>query len=119
MRKRSILVVDDEFYLREFLVEVLESHGFKTVEAENGEECLRLNSKQKFDAILMDVRMPRMDGITSLFALRSAGNQTPVIIMSGYSTIKNTPELLEMGATSFIEKPFPPEHALKKLSEIL
>ena len=98
---------------------MLESIGFETKVAQDGQECVRLNAINNFDIIFMDVRMPYMDGISALEKLRLEGNSTPVILMSGYSQVSNSAEARELGASTFIQKPFLPNEVLKILAKVL
>lgn len=117
--KGKILIVDDEFYLRELLSDVLESKGYETAGAQDGEECVKLNSSKNYDAIFLDVRMPQMDGISTLKNLRLQGISTPVILMSGYGQVSSAKEARELGACTFMKKPFLPDDALKKLANLV
>jgi CheY-like chemotaxis protein len=112
-----ILLVDDQDMLREMLGEYLSNKGYQIVEARNGKECVDRLHDSNFAAIFMDVRMPEMDGLEALEKIRSAGNKTPVILMSGYGEVSSVEDALKRGAQNFLAKPFKLEKALEMLHD--
>jgi two-component system response regulator (stage 0 sporulation protein F) len=101
----SILIVDDERHVRASLQEFLLREGFTVHMAENGEKALKLCSRQSFDFVLMDVRMPGMDGLEALRVLRRWRTGCRVIMMSGYGMGGLEATLLHEGALAFLRKP--------------
>jgi len=101
----NILVVDDEKSIRSTLKDILEHEGFEVELASNGAEALELFSKNQFDAVLCDIKMPGMDGIEVLEKIQEIANDVPVIMISGHGTIDTAVEAIKKGAFDFIEKP--------------
>lgn len=102
----NILIVEDESPLAQTLTRHFAEEGYQVSSASNGEEALNLIEKEKFDVILLDWKMPRMNGIDFLKYLRSKGNETPVILLTALSRVTNKVEALEFGADDYITKPF-------------
>lgn len=111
----QVIVCEDEKFIRWALAEHLRSAGYSVHEAENGLECLKLLEDKTPDIILLDLRMPKMDGTTTLKKLRSMGIQTPVFILSGFGSTNSTAEANELGAQGFIAKPY----HLSEISQLL
>lgn len=101
----SILIVDDEGSIRRTLRDILEFEKFKVTEAANGVECLNKVSKTKFDAILMDIKMPKMDGVEALERIKILSPDTPIIMISGHADIDTAVDTVKKGAFDFISKP--------------
>ena len=110
-----VIVCEDEKFIRWALAEHLRSAGYLVEEAENGIECLKLVEKSPPDIILLDLRMPKMDGTATLKKLRSSGCQIPVFILSGFGTPGSTTEASALGAQGFIPKPY----HLSEISQLL
>ncbi len=99
----KILIIDDEAPIRSSLKDILEYEGYQVMEATDGEEGVMVARKFAFDAILCDVKMPRMDGLEVLQALQGLGS--PVIMITGHGSIDTAVEALKRGAFDFIQKP--------------
>ncbi len=99
----KILIIDDEAPVRSGLKDILEYEGYQVMEATDGEEGVMVARKFAFDAILCDVKMPRMDGLEVLQALHGLGS--PVIMITGHGSIDTAVEALKRGAFDFIQKP--------------
>lgn len=99
----KILVIDDEAPIRTGLKDILEYEGYKVIEAVDGEEGASLARKFSFDAILCDVRMPKLDGLGLLGELQ--GHSTPIIMITGHGTVDTAVAALKQGAFDFIQKP--------------
>ena len=106
--KKTILIVDDEKSIRELLAFNLEKEGYKTIEADNGVDAVDKALNQKPDLILLDVMLPRMDGISVCKKLRYALNinTVPILMISAKDTESDKIVGLEMGADDYITKPF-------------
>jgi len=115
---QRVLIVDDQELLRELLADYLRRHGIEVSVAHDGKEAVKLASKQPFDSILMDVRMPNMGGIDALKALREAEIDTPVVLMSGYGDVSSPEEAQKVGAKDFLSKPFRLATATKMLDDV-
>lgn len=101
----KILIVDDEVPIRRTLRDILEFEGYEIEEAADGLECIAKVQKEKFDVIITDIKMPKMDGIEALERLQILSPETPVIMVSGHGTIDTAVEAVKKGAFDFISKP--------------
>ena len=101
----NILIIDDEKAIRYALREILEHEGHKVEEAEDGAAGLDKAKKGKFDLVLCDIKMPRMDGIEVLEKLQAHSEELPVVMISGHGTIDTAVDALKKGAFDFIQKP--------------
>ncbi|MCX6281406.1 MAG: sigma-54 dependent transcriptional regulator [Bacteroidetes bacterium] len=99
-----ILVIDDEQSIRSTLREILEYEKFRVDDAKDGAEGLKLAREHHFDAILCDIKMPKMDGLEVLNQLLSF-SETPIIMISGHGTIETAVEAIRKGAYDYIAKP--------------
>ncbi|MEI6888052.1 MAG: sigma-54-dependent transcriptional regulator [Bacteroidales bacterium] len=99
-----ILVIDDEQSIRSTLREILEYEKFRVDDAKDGEEGIKLAREHHYDAILCDIKMPKMDGIEALSQVMSFSD-TPVIMISGHGTIETAVEAIRKGAYDYIAKP--------------
>jgi len=99
-------VVDDEAVVRNGIRRALEGRGMTSVLAATGEEGLSLLEHQAFDLVLLDIRMPDLDGVTVLHHIRSRHPGTPVIMITGYPTIDTAVECTKLGAEDYLVKPF-------------
>ena len=112
---RNLLIVDDEASMRHMLRLVLEQHKFRVTEAENGAQAIGLLYKEKFDAILSDIRMPDMDGLTFLNQPEVTAHDCTIIMMSAYGSIDTALECIKRGAYDYISKPFKPDEVVLTL----
>jgi two-component system nitrogen regulation response regulator NtrX len=119
MPKSRILVIDDEAAIRDSLRMTLEYEGYEFMGAATGQEGLALAERDAPDLVLLDVKMPGMDGIEVLERLRNMNEAVPVIVVSGHGTISTAVEATKKGAFDFIEKPFASERVLVSLRNAL
>src|SRR4249919_2372668 len=119
MPKSRILVIDDEAAIRDSLRMTLEYEGYEFLGAATGQEGLALAEREAPDLVLLDVKMPGMDGIEVLERLRHMNDALPVIVISGHGTIGTAVEATKKGAFDFIEKPFASERVLVSLRNAL
>ncbi len=115
----NILVIDDEPSICEVLQDILEDEGFTVTTAGNGELAHAAFKANVFDVILMDIWMPDIDGISLLQGFQSAGNQSPVIMISGHGTVETAVEAIQLGAYDFLEKPLSTAKLLITLNRAL
>ena len=101
----SILIVDDERGIRETLRGVLEDESFDVETVESGEACLKIVENNRFAVILLDVWLPKIDGLETLKRLRENGNDAAVVMISGHGNIETAVNATKLGAFDFIEKP--------------
>ena len=119
MPKSRILVIDDEAAIRDSLRMTLEYEGYEFIGAATGQEGLALAEREAPDLVLLDVKMPGMDGIEVLERLRNMNEALPVVVVSGHGTISTAVEATKKGAFDFIEKPFASERVLVSLRNAL
>jgi two-component system, NtrC family, nitrogen regulation response regulator NtrX len=101
----SILIIDDEKSIRGTLKEILEYEKYQVDEAEDGMKGLALMEKKRYDIVLCDIKMPKMDGMEVLSKIREKGMDSPVVMISGHGNVETAVESLKNGAFDFIEKP--------------
>jgi len=101
----KILVIDDEKNIRRTLTDILEDEGYNVLSASSGEEGLQVLARENIDLLLLDVKLPGMDGIEVLKKVRKDFPSLDVIMISGHSTIKTAVQAVQMGAYNFLEKP--------------
>ncbi len=105
-RPRRVLVVDDERAMAEMLADGLADRGYEAIAVASSEEAsLRLHD-ESFDALVTDLRMPRVDGLALLAEARRASPDLPVIVMTGYGAIDSAVESIRKGASHYLTKPF-------------
>jgi two-component system nitrogen regulation response regulator NtrX len=117
--KPRILVVDDEEDIRSSLRMILEYEGMEFREAASGTEALEHVAQVDPDAVLLDIKMPRMDGIEVLAELRRRHPELPVVMISGHGTIQTAIEATRLGAFDFMEKPLERDRVLLVLRNAL
>jgi two-component system nitrogen regulation response regulator NtrX len=117
--KPCILVVDDEQDIRSSLKRILEYEGIVFEEAASGAEALQRVETLEPDAVLLDIKMPRMDGLEVLAELRGRRPELPVVMISGHGTISTAVEATKLGAFDFMEKPLKSERVLLVLRNAL
>jgi two-component system, OmpR family, response regulator len=115
----KILVIDDDARDRELLAAALEERGYEVIVAENGGAGLILCHRQDPDAVVLDLRMPEIDGRSVLRQLRALHPSLPVVVFSGHGTEEVEQEVLNKGATAFIQKGFSLPQLGLALQEVL
>ena len=111
----SILLVDDEERFRLNLKKMLGAHGLTVTALGSGPEALEELARQPYDVILLDVRMPGMDGLATLAAIKKAHPDCEVIILTGHASVDAAAEIIRLGASEFLLKPCPIEEILAKI----
>lgn len=104
--KGKILIVDDQFGIRILLNEVLQKEGYNTYQAANGIQALEIVSKHSPDLVLLDMKIPGMDGIEILKRMRVIDKEIRVIIMTAYGELDMIQEARDLGALTHFAKPF-------------
>ncbi len=115
----KILVIDDERPIRSTLKEILEFENYKVDTAEDGKEGLKMILANKYDLILTDIKMPKMDGMEVLDALIENGIEVPVVMISGHGNVETAVEAIKKGAYDFIQKPLDLNRTLITLKNAL
>ena len=116
MAESPILVVDDDDSIRQTVAEILEVEGYRVAEAANGEEALRLLSEDAPSLILLDMRMPILDGWGFARALRERGIRLPILVMTAAQNARLWAE--EIGADGYVSKPFDLDHLLDQVQRL-
>lgn len=119
MAKTKILVIDDERPIRSTLKEILEFEKFEVDTAEDGEIGLHMISKEKYDLVLCDIKMPKKDGMEVLTEVVEKGIDVPVVMISGHGNIETAVEAIKKGAYDFIQKPLDLNRTLVTLRNAL
>jgi two-component system OmpR family response regulator len=105
MAKAKVLLVDDETEFTATLCERLQLRDMDVFTASNGRDALKLADSHNFDAVILDLQMPGMDGIETLRRLLTGDADQQVIILTGHATVSKSVEAIKTGATEFLEKP--------------
>jgi two-component system response regulator MprA len=114
-----VLVVDDDRAVRESLRRSLEFNGYEVALAGDGAEALASIAGHAPDALVIDVMMPRLDGIETTRALRTAGNDLPILVLTARDSVGDRVEGLDAGADDYLTKPFALEELLARLRALL
>lgn len=102
----KILIVDDQFAIRMLLSEIFQGEGYQTFAAANGLEALELAQRERPDLVLLDMKIPGMDGLDILRKLKEKDPQVQVIMMTAYGELDMVKEARRMGAKAHFTKPF-------------
>ena len=117
MAEAKILIVDDEQDYRDILTERMEARDFEVDKAENGLDALEKLSGSSYDAIILDMMMPGMDGLATLKKIREKYPDMQVILLTGHATVQKGVDAIKLGALDFIEKPAEIETLTTKIKE--
>ncbi len=115
---KSILIVDDEEIIREFLLEVL-GEDYQISVACDGDEAIARIKERKFDLIITDLKMPRVSGEEVVKFARQMDPDYQVVVISGYSTLFSVSESANSGASAFLSKPFSISDLMKAVTECI
>ena len=113
----SVLLVDDEEQFLDALSQRLETRGLKVDTVTSGEEALKQVEDQNFDAIIVDLAMPGIDGIETLKRIKEKRPDLEIIILTGHATVKSGIDAMKLGAEDFLEKPVDLNELLAKIGE--
>jgi DNA-binding NtrC family response regulator len=105
-RTPLVLVVDDEESMRHYLRKTLAREGYEVLTAKDGPEALAIAQARPPDLVMVDVRMPGMDGVAVMRSLRASLPRLPVVLMTGYGTVQHALGAMKQGATDYVTKPF-------------
>lgn len=114
-----VLVVDDELIVRESLSQLLASRNFAPVPVETGEEVLKLIEQNSFDIMLLDLKLPGIDGMDVLKRVKTQNPDTEVIIMTAFGSVDSAVEAMKHGAYDYVSKPFDPEEMIALLNKVV
>jgi DNA-binding NtrC family response regulator len=114
-----VLAVDDEAVVCESIRRVLTEEGYSVATTRSPREGLTLVQKETFDLVLLDIKMPEMDGIDFLRQVRAISPETEVIMVTGYATIQTAVEAIKLGATDYLQKPVSPDQLVVAVARAL
>jgi DNA-binding NtrC family response regulator len=115
----KILVVDDDAIVIKSCKRILEAEGFEVLTVPSADEALEIIRKYDFDLLLLDVKMPKHDGMFLMREIKKDLPDAPIIVMSGYPTPETIADVLKLGATQFIPKPFKPDELVKLIRQVI
>lgn len=101
----SILVVDDDAVVRQSLVRILTQEGHRVDQAGSGADGVQMFETNSYALVILDLRMPRLGGLTVLQHVRIRHPEVPILVMTGFPTIENAKESIQLGAFEFLQKP--------------
>ncbi len=116
--KKKILIADDEFYVRDIVKGALDE-DYTILEARDGEEAIDIARNQKPGLILMDILLPKLDGISACYILKSDANTKaiPIVMISGRTDRLDQDYIKEIGADDYLAKPFDIQDVLDKVNK--
>ena len=115
----KILVVDDEDIVLESCQAVFELEGFEAIFVPSADKALEAMKNDNFALLLIDVKMPKHDGMYLMEKIKERWPSIPIIVMSGYYTTETIKEAFKMGASNFIAKPFEPDELVKTVRQMI
>jgi len=119
MNGKRILVVDDERNVRMMYRTALETEGFEITEADSGTAAVKRFGQARFDLAVLDLRMPEMDGLELLEAMRKKNITTPTVIITAYGDVPNAVKAMKLGAIDFLPKPVTPDQLRSLVNEVI
>ncbi|HUN57165.1 MAG TPA: UDP-3-O-acyl-N-acetylglucosamine deacetylase, partial [Candidatus Binataceae bacterium] len=119
MDNTTVLVVDDEERIRSSLCGILTDEGFRVLETDGGPSVMDIIEREHPELVLLDVWMPKLDGIELLRRIKAEQPATRVIMISGHANIQNAVTATRLGAADFIEKPFSVDGLLTSIERVL
>lgn len=117
MTKEKVLLVDDESEFTQLLSERMETRGLSVETAASGPEALKKIKESSYDAIILDLFMPGMDGIETLRCLLEEKPELQVILLTGKATLQKSVEAMKLGAMDFLEKPADIKKLIEKIQK--
>jgi len=118
-KKSSILVVDDEDALRTVLSSELTNEGYEVQSASDGDEAISELQKAAFDLVLLDIKMPRLNGFEVLKFIKEHHATSKVVMLTGFADLKNAIESKKLGADDFVSKPYDLVDLLTTIERVL
>ena len=114
-----VLIADDEKNIRDSIAAYVAAEGIDALTAADGAEARARLETEAFDGLILDLRMPRMDGLSVLAWLQESGPRVPVIVISAYGDVQDAVQAMKLGARDYLVKPFDPEELVLRLRRLL
>ena len=114
-----LLYAEDEPALAEAVSDILTFHKYMVETVDNGQDALEYARSEEYDGIILDIMMPRMDGLTVLRKLRAEGKRTPILLLTAKAEVSDRIEGLDLGADDYLPKPFVMEELLARVRAML
>jgi len=118
-KKKSILIVEDDKAIIKSLKDILQSEGYSVDTAENGREAIQKSKEKFFNMALLDIKLPDMEGTKLLTLMHEDLPKMVKIMVTGYPSLENAVEALNLGADAYVMKPIKPEKLLALIKEKL
>ena len=119
MEKRKALVIDDERIVLDSVSKILKDENFEVQVTQSGRQGLEWATQKDYDIVLTDLRMPDMGGMRVLRDVKRARPSLPVVMITGFGTVKSAVQAMKLGAAEYLEKPFSPDELIKTVSSAL
>jgi len=114
-----LLYAEDEAAMADAVTEILTYHKYQVDTVDNGQDALEYALGEEYDGIILDIMMPRMDGLTVLTKLRASGKRTPVLLLTAKAEVQDRIQGLDLGADDYLPKPFVMEELLARIRAML
>jgi len=119
MEKRTALVIDDERIVLDSVSKILKDENFEVQVTQSGRQGLEWATQKDYDIVLTDLRMPDMGGMRVLRDVKRARPSLPVVMITGFGTVKSAVQAMKLGAAEYLEKPFSPDELIKTVTSAL
>ena len=119
MKVKKILVVDDEQGILDLLKKVLGKESYEVKTALNGQAAIKMVKEEKLDLVILDIKMPGIDGVETLKQIKWLNKKIIVIMLTAYGTLDSAKEALKLGAHDYITKPFKLDYIKEVIKENL
>jgi len=119
MEKNKALVIDDEQIVLDSVSKILKDENYDVDVSLSGREGLNQAIQKKYDIVLTDIRMPDIGGMRVLRDIKRANPSLPVVMITGYASVRSSVQAMKLGAADYIEKPFTPDQLLKAVDSAL
>jgi DNA-binding NtrC family response regulator len=119
MGKKKALVIDDERIVLDSVSKILKEEDFEVQVTQSGRQGLELATQKEYDIVLTDLRMPDMGGMRVLRDVKRARPSLPVVMITGFGTVKSAVQAMKLGAAEYLEKPFSPDELIKTVNSAL
>ena len=117
--KGSVLIVDDDQALSNVLTATLTAEGYEALSAYDGEQAIGVLCKRKFDLVLLDIKMPKVDGIEVLKFIQKNMPSVKVMMLTGFGDLKLAMQSKQYGAVDFLTKPYDHDEVLGKIEKLI